>query len=351
MDKIETITAKKLYGMKLPPSRFVVDGLLPRGLHIFAGPPKVGKSRLLLQMELAVASGTPFWGLGTEQGTVLALCLEDNLSRLQQRISELTDEPPDALHLATFSKSLADGLCNQLVEFLEEHDDTNLIVIDTLQKVRGNTGDGNLYASDYQDIGMLKRIADGYQIAIVLVHHLRKREASDPHTMISGTTGLVGAADGSYVLSKERPGDKETNLYVRGRDLEEKMFTLERDEDLGEWILTECDVPLTNPLEKEPALLKVVEYLREKRSFEGTASELVETLKLELQPNILSRKIGRYRQELLRSWVSFSPSRTGKQRSLLLRYLSYYDDMTIALRGEAESSQIPESVENTGKPA
>ena len=351
MEKIETITAKKLYGMKLPPSRFVVDGLLPRGLHIFAGSPKVGKSRLLLQMELAVASGTAFWGLDTEQGTVLALCLEDNLSRLQQRISELTDEPPDTLHLATFSKSLVDGLCDQLVEFLEEHDDTNLIVIDTLQKVRGNTGDGNLYASDYQDIGMLKRIADEYQIAIVLVHHLRKREASDPHTMISGTTGLVGAADGSYVLCKERPTDKDAKLYVRGRDLEEKMFTLDYDKELGEWMLTTCDMPLGDLFEKEPVLMQVAAYIREHLRFEGTATQFVELLHLDMQPNILSRKIGSHRQDLLRAGVSFEPSRDRTRRTFLLRYLSYCDDVTVPMRGETVSSQIPESVENTGESA
>ena len=207
--------------MKLSPAYFIVDGLLPRGLHIFAGPPKVGKSWLLLQLALAVASGNPFWGLHTEQGTVLSLCLEDNYTRLQKRISELTDEPPDTLHLTVLSKSLDDGLCEQLEMFLKEHADTNLIVIDTLQKIRGSEGDGNFYASDYQDIGMLKRIADEYQIAVILVHHLRKREASDPHMMISGTTGIVGAADGSYVLCKEHPGDVETQLYVRGRDIEE----------------------------------------------------------------------------------------------------------------------------------
>ena len=74
-EKIETITAKKLYDMKLPPIRFVVEGLLPQGLHVFAGPPKIGKSWLLMQLALAVASGKPFWGLETEQGSVLSLCL------------------------------------------------------------------------------------------------------------------------------------------------------------------------------------------------------------------------------------------------------------------------------------
>ena len=351
MKKIETITARELYEAKLPPTNFVVDGLLPRGLHVFAGPPKVGKSWLLLQLALNVASGKPFWGLETEQGTVLSLCLEDNYARLQQRISELTDEPPDTLHLAVLSQSLADGLCDQLTEFLDEHRDSNLIVIDTLQKVRGAGGEGNLYASDYQDIGMLKQIADRYRIALILIHHLRKREAGDPHMMISGTTGLTGAADGSYVLYKGHPGDAETQLYVRGRDIEEKQFTLEQDREFGEWMLIECDTTLANLPEREPMLLKVIKFIRERKCFDGTATELVEELGLDIQPNVLSRKIRSNRQELLRYGISFEPARDRKKRTFLLREADGCDGVTITARGGATSSRNPESVENTGKSA
>ena len=305
----------------------------------------------MLDLCFSVAEGEKFLDHPTEQGTVLSLCLEDNHVRLQQRISELTDDPPDTLHLAVLSKSLADGLCDQLTAFLEEHRDTNLIVIDTLQKVRGNAGDSNLYASDYQDIGMLKRIADKYQIAIVLVHHLRKQEASDPHTKISGTTGLAGAADGTYVLCKEHPGDAETQLYVRGRDIEEKQFTLEQDRESGEWNMIECDTPLLSLLEREPQLLSVVEYIREHQRFDGTATELVEILGLDIQPNIFSRKIRGNRQELTRLGISFEPSRDRKKRTFLLQYDPVCDDVTISSRRGTTSSRNPESIANTGESA
>ena len=230
MEKMETITAKKLYTMKLPPSSFVVDGLLPKGLHIFAGPPKVGKSRLLLQLALAVASGNKFLGLDTEQGTVLSLCLEDNLSRLQKRVSALTDDPPDTLHLATIAGSLAGGLCDQLVNFLEEHDGTNLIIIDTLQKVRdskGSAGKAGMYGNDYDDISSIKRIADGFNIAILLVHHLRKlQDSDDPFNDVSGSTGIIGAADTNFILRRKRSGNAAT-LLVSGRDVEYQELTLQ----------------------------------------------------------------------------------------------------------------------------
>ena len=346
IEHLNTVTAKDLYGMDLRPPQFVVEGLLPQGLHVFAGPPKIGKSWLLLQLAVAVSSGKSLWGLETERGTVLSLCLEDNYPRLQQRLSQLTDEPPGSLHLATLSKSLADGLCEQLTDFVREHSDTNLIIIDTLQRVRGNSNDSNLYASDYQDISLLKRIADELDLAIVLVHHLRKREASAPRVMISGTTGLVGAADGSYVLCRESPGESEANLFVRGRDIEEKTLTLTRDEELGEWVLVSCDTALTDDLNKEPALLSVIDYVKAVRTFEGTATELAELLHLDLQPNILTRKIGRYRQELMKAGISFSPSRTGKQRLISLRWHDG-DGMTVPPCGERESSQNAKPVGNT----
>lgn len=179
----------------------------------------------------------------------------------------------------------------------------------------------------------------------MLVHHLRKREAGDPHVMISGTTGLVGAADGSYVLRREHPGDREILLHVRGRDMEEKVLTLERDEELNEWLLVECDTALLDGLKEEPSMLRLVEYMKRELRFDGTASWLVELLGLDIQPNILSRKLGRYRQELTKAGVTFSFSRTGKQRSLSLRYRDY-DGMTAAQCGEGESSRSPESLEN-----
>lgn len=39
--------------------------------------------------------------------------------------------------------------------------------------------------------------------------------------MVTGSTGLLGAADGSYVLKRENVGDRDAKLYIKGRDIEE----------------------------------------------------------------------------------------------------------------------------------
>ncbi len=191
-EKIKTIDGQTLLDMQLPQIRFVVDGLLPQGLHILAGAAKTGKSWLLLLLSLRVAQGKPFWNLQTERGTVLSLCLEDSLNRIQQRLMDLTEGAPDNLHFATLSKSLSDGLCGQIEGFITEHPDTNLVIIDTLQKVRENSGESNLYAADYKDIGLLKSLADKYRIAVVVVQHLKKLCPGSKPTAEKALTAMPG---------------------------------------------------------------------------------------------------------------------------------------------------------------
>ena len=83
--------------------------------------------------------------------------------------------------------------------FVREHPDTKLIIIDTMQKIREVGGEAYSCASDYEIIGKLKQFADRHRICVLTVHHTRKQPAGDSFEMISGTTGLLGCADGSLL--------------------------------------------------------------------------------------------------------------------------------------------------------
>ena len=133
-EKIKTIDGQKLLEMELPPIRFIIDELLPQGFYILAGSPKIGKSWLLLLLCLQVAKGELFWNRSTEKGTVLYLCLEDSPSRIQQRLSELTEDAPPNLKFATSVNSLSNGLVGQMEMFIAENLNINLILIDIMQK-------------------------------------------------------------------------------------------------------------------------------------------------------------------------------------------------------------------------
>ena len=226
----------------LPPIRFVISQLLPQGLHVLAGAPKVGKSWLSLWLCLQVAKGEPAWDFSTTKGDVLYLCLEDSYSRIQNRLLDITDDAPPNLFFATMSEKLHSGLEQQIKRFLAAHPDTVLIVIDTLQRIRGGVNDANPYASDYRDLGILKELADKHRIAILLIHHLRKMNDDDPMNMISGTTGISGATDTNFVLRKSKRSSNSATLYCTGRDIEYRELSLEFDSAEHIWKLTEDSV-------------------------------------------------------------------------------------------------------------
>ena len=239
MKKLETMTAEQLQSAPYAPVPFLVDELIPEGLHILAGAPKIGKSWLALWLCLCVSQGQPLWNFATTQGEALYLSLEDSFQRIQTRLFDLTEDAPPTLHFAIMADTLKHGLEQQIEQFLMEHPTTKLVVIDTLQRVRGTGSDSNLYANDYQDIGLLKRLADRRHIAILLIHHLRKLHDDDPMNMISGSTGLSGAADSTFVLQKSSRLANIASLHCTGRDIADRTLKLEFGEEDHVWKLLE----------------------------------------------------------------------------------------------------------------
>lgn len=335
-EKLDTIDSETLLQTELPPIRFIVEKILAQGFYILAGLPKAGKSWLLLILCIRVALGEPLWNYRTEKGSVLYLCLEDNRSRIQERIEDLVTHGIRSLHLATNALTLSTGLLFQLESFIVDHPDTKLIVIDTLQKVRDSGDNGNPYATDYKDIGSLKELADRYGIAIVAVQHLRKQYAPDPHGMVSGSTGLLGAADGSFVLMKEKYEDRVSKLYIRGRDVAERILTLRFDEPSREWLLVSDDTPELDVVKRDPSLCAVVNLVRREQAFKGTASELCQRIHSKLKPNVLSRRLNRYASELGQLGVHLETDRTSTRRELVLTFTTSecHDDMTVMTTGQ-----------------
>ena len=237
MAKLETINAEDLQNRTYEPTHFLVDELVPEGLHILAGAPKIGKSWLALWLCLCISQGQPLWNFATTQGEALYLSLEDSYRRIQSRLFDLTEDAPPTLHFAILADTLKHGLEQQIEQFLTEHPTTKLVVIDTLQRVRSAGGDSNLYANDYQDVGLLKQLADRHHIAILLIHHLRKLHDDDPMNMISGSTGLSGAADSAFVLQKNARSANAASLHCTGRDIPDRTLKLELGEDNHVWKL------------------------------------------------------------------------------------------------------------------
>lgn len=233
-------TEDVLAATDFPEPRWAVPGLVAEGLTILAGAPKLGKSWMALSVALGVASGTPVLGsVPTTGGDVLYLALEDTPRRLKSRLSMLRQgtEASPRLTLVTYMPE-PDNVLGLLDEWLSEHPDARLIVVDVFAKIRTRapSDSRSIYSVDYEDASNLKALADRHRVAIVLVHHTRKMGADDAFDTISGSTGLTGAADTSLVLKRARNATTAT-LHVTGRDVSESEYALTFDPTTGRWRL------------------------------------------------------------------------------------------------------------------
>lgn len=233
----QTVTAAELQEKTFPPIKWIVPDLLPEGLTLLCGKPKLGKSWLALDMACAVATGTVSLGKVCEPGPVLYLALEDNQRRLKSRLKKIYTQGawPADLHLVTESQRLDAGGLAALREWCERHPCGRLVIIDTLATVKpANVSRQSDYSADYAALRGLHGLAGELGIGIVVVHHVRKAEADDPFDTVSGSTGLTGAADTSLILTK-RSGDGGTVLYGRGRDLAEFELAVDFDKETCRW--------------------------------------------------------------------------------------------------------------------
>ncbi len=289
---LPTINLDELFESVYRSKPAIVENLIYPGTYILAGAPKVGKSFLVAQLAYHIATGQRLWDYEVKQSTVLYLALEDDHRRLQKRMNRMFGVDGTAnLYFAITAKKLGEGLEDQLEEFINLHPDTRLIIIDTLQKIRQGSGDSYSYANDYECVGNLKKFADQKEICLLIVHHTRKQQASDKFDMISGTTGILGCADGAFVLQKERRTDSSATLDIVGRDQCDQRLYLIRNQEKLLWDLdhTETELWKSPP---DPIVLKIAEFITaDNPKWNGNASELVEILKLEIAPNALTKKL------------------------------------------------------------
>lgn len=319
MTKLNTINCEEIMTQPLKPIEFVVDNLITQGLFILAGAPKIGKSWLALDICLSVAKGENVLNAKTAQGTSLYLCLEDSRIRIQNRLYEMTDEPTEHLHFALLANSIGSGLEEQIENFINEHCNTKIIFIDTLQKIRSDSPDST-YATDYKELSALKIIADKRSVAIVLVHHLRKTKDADPFNMISGTTGLSGCVDGSFVLSESKRGSRNATLYCVGRDIENREIELKFDSEQHRWT---SDESFSEKDDKNKIFIeKIFDFMIEQKNFVGTATELAALLsprfETEIFPNRLTRDLVQTAYELSGYGIKFSSERSHGARKIRL---------------------------------
>ena len=304
----KSISLKELLEMDIEPPHVVVEDMLYQGLTIVAGAPKVGKSWLCLDLGISLCNGKSFLGLKTNKCGCLYLALEDSYYRLQERAKKVLkagDTIPKDFRLKLLASPLNEGLLEELQEELKENPNTKLIIIDTLQKIRGTPNKADtMYGYDYKEMSKIKSFADEHKICIVVIHHLKKGNESDTFDKINGSTGLRGAVDTTIVLEKIKD-KKEVVFSIEGRDVEnnEKLLLFNKETfkwevvcsdlearkdmtDIERYNINPIVITIKKLIEENPTGVKINASDLLKKIFEITG-----TYPKEDKPNTLSREI------------------------------------------------------------
>lgn len=246
------ITHAELMVKEFKPLIFAVEKILPQGLALLGGPPKLGKSLIALNMAMAVASGPEGRALsllGVTPGRVLYIGMEDSMRRLKERCLAMELGNGAGLDLIEFQPIESgwpggeQGMA-MMEEWALEGDDPRLIVVDTLARAEPELDDSkDRYRAEYAMTLRYKKFADRHDLSILMVHHDKKGEELDWLSRFSGSRGLTGGVDTLMFLDGKR-GEPEAILRVTGRDIEGDDLPLRTVRGRPGWIVSEVpDTP------------------------------------------------------------------------------------------------------------
>lgn len=238
LDDIKNVltSAAEILNTEYKPIRWAVPNLIPEGLTVFAGNPKVGKSWCALDLAVTIGiGGYAFGNIEVEKGSTLYLAYEDTQPRVKSRLLAMgitnEDLEDSNITISTQFPKQEEGGLEYIALYLDEHPDTRLVIIDTLEKFRKPTPNRNIYKEEYQTLSEIKAIADKYNVAIMVIHHFNKGMASDWLNKVSGTNAIAGAADTIIALQRDRVSDGLTEgmsavLHITSRMCEERDLAL-----------------------------------------------------------------------------------------------------------------------------
>lgn len=218
------------------PVSWVLTNVIPEaGCGLLVSAPKVGKTRIAIEIALGLASGLEPMGIKAKVPLAVAFfSLEDGEYLFAKRLADgmnldndryeyhwdghlkISDKglqwhPPKPLQLFTTFSPIdlsEDNDKQRLLETINKYG-LKLVIIDTLSMCIGKSDVSN--SKDmYHILKDIKRIAQSTKCAILFIHHTRKRVFEKGETiqeMILGSTALHAWSD--FIMTLIPPADKE----------------------------------------------------------------------------------------------------------------------------------------------
>ena len=222
-------TADELRALKIPEIDWIVPDLIPQGLTLIVGAPKVGKSYFILKLTNDIS---------TDGGSVFYLAGEDSDGGLQFRLKQLGVSGTELVLHSGRESQLAgpDHYLAAIDDILSTHR-FDAVFLDTMQMVLPPKSKGkDDYAYYYEHLPQWAALAVKHKCAIVMVHHTKKADGRpDPNPLesILGSTAITGACDTILILQKSDDGQAYT-LHVTGKFTPDNSWNMVRTNGLFE---------------------------------------------------------------------------------------------------------------------
>ena len=250
-DDLEPVSIADLIEMDIPDVYFPVKNFLPEGLSYIGAYPKSGKSWLMMEMCVAVATGQSFLGHETVQSDVLYFDLENPDIGLKNRLEKTSSslQVPKNVRVI-FREQILEKVKDQKIpklgtgfeyiieKQLQKNPKIRLVIIDTLfhvssRKLRDETD----YDRDSRNGQILKDVAQKYHVSIVVVTHTTKLKYDENIFLnISGTSGVTGMSNSNMVMMKEHKNSDVSILAIQGRYAGDHVLNLRFDRNTCRWI-------------------------------------------------------------------------------------------------------------------
>lgn len=147
--------------------------------------------------------------------------------------------------------------------------------------------------------------------------------------MVMGTIGVVGAADGTYILMRDNRLSAQAILNCNGRDIESKNLKLEFDKQTCLWNFIDsdnCDLP--ELILVPPFINCIIQYMSRLDVWKGTPTQLLEELKDYLPRdypvvvNTVTRYLNQFSSYLSENSIKYDYRRSSSAKTIILRKLN-----------------------------
>lgn len=248
--------------LAVDPPEVLIEGVLPRrGLALFTGAQKMGKTILGAQASVAIAMGHALLGYYQveKQGPVMIVETDDPAGDSSFKdLWNKWDVPASAPTWLYFTSPVLGAEFQGWIESEIKELSPRLVMLDSYLSLRPARGKGDVVYTEKQEIAELDALGKRLNTLILLLHH--ESSTTKANSLLgwdargAGTYAVTAAAESQLSISRffEMDSSPVRLVQARGRHMAERQMAIAYDENLGSFVhLVDGPAALHYPLIRE----------------------------------------------------------------------------------------------------